>query len=269
MSKSDLLKMLESTSLSDLKSMILAKEKLDKLLNQKSALEEDLSKVDKEIESITLSIGKPGSRTRVAKKTLATRKKRARAGNKSLQPSIQSLVVEILQEKKKSLSVNEIADSLLNEKKYKTASANFKNQLRVVLYRNQKGLFKKLGSGQFALAGQKAERKSRPVSKKKASTKKKVVQKKTSAPNIRMVVTAVPKPISAKKIVQPSIQSLIVDILGEKKKAMTVFEIAGALLNEKKYQTTSKNFDEQIRKLLSKNGKGLFKKVKAGTFGLA
>jgi hypothetical protein len=282
MSKSDLMKILESTSLSDLKSMIITKEKIDKLLNQKSTLERDLSKIDNEIESITGSFAKPGSKTPIIKKTPATRKKKSARGKKPIQPSIQSLVVEILKEKKKSLSVNEIADSLLNEKKYKTTSGNFKNQLRVILYRNQKGLFKKLGSGEFALAGEKEEPKTKTsapktkaVSRKKASAKKKVVQKNRAVFEKKVIVKSVTKPISAKKelpakkIVQPSIQSLIVDVLKEKKKPMTVYEIAGSLLNEKKYQTTSKNFDEQIRKLLSKNNKGLFKKLKSGTFGLA
>jgi repressor of nif and glnA expression len=104
------------------------------------------------------------------------------------QPSIQTLIVEILQEKKKPLSVNEIADSLLKEKKYKTKSANFKNQLRVLLYRNQKAMFKKVGTGQFGLAGPgKAPAAGKVAVKKKPVVKKKVVAKKKAAPKKKAV----------------------------------------------------------------------------------
>jgi hypothetical protein len=267
--------------------MIITKEKLDKLLEKKSALELDLTRVDREIESITRSVERTGSKPTAVKKVPPTNQERVRKGKKSSQPSIESLVVEILKEKKRTLAVNEIAVSLLNEKKYMTSSANFKNQLRVILYRNQKGLFKNVGPGEFALAGEKvsagekAEPKTKPPSPlktpviKKSGTKKEAVQKKKSAPTKPVVKRTVAKPKSpkkgspTKKIAQPSIESLIVDVLKEKKKPMTVYEIAGALLNEKKYQTTSKNFDDQIRILLSKNTKGAFKKLKAGQFGLA
>jgi hypothetical protein len=134
MSKSDLLRMLESASLSDLKSMIITKEKLDELLQKKSAIEKNLSWVDQQIESIMRPLEESVSTPPAVKKIPATRIKNARRGGKTFQPSIQSLTVAILQEKKNPLSVNEITDCLLSEKKYRTPSANFKNQLRVLLY---------------------------------------------------------------------------------------------------------------------------------------
>jgi len=184
MGQSHLLKMLKSTSLCDLKSMIIAKEKLEKLLEKKSSLEKDLSSVDQQIASIEQSLGASTSKTRAAKKTSATTtKKPAARRRKTSQPSIQSLIIQVLQEKKGPVSVNEIADSLLNDKGYKTSSANFKNQLRVLLYRNDKRLFKKVGSGQFALAEEKAPASQivegkKAVAKKKASTKKKAAADK-------------------------------------------------------------------------------------------
>jgi len=186
LAKSNLIKILKTVSVSDLQSLITAKEKLEKLQSKKSELEKGLSSVEKEIASLQGSLDKPAPLKRrgrkPGRKPSASRKKAVRAkrkpaarGKKSAQPSIQSLIVEILREKGKPQSVNEISDSLLTGKKYKTKSANFKNQLRVLLYRNQKGLFKKVGSGQFGLAGGKA-----PTVKKVAVKKKAVARKKTS-----------------------------------------------------------------------------------------
>jgi len=299
--KSNFSKMLNTVSVADLKSLLTAKEKLDKLQLKKSSLEKDLASVDKEIASLQGSLGKPVSAMRRGrkpgqkqsiskKKAVRAKRKPAAKGTKPAQPSIQSLILEILKDKKKPLSVNEIADSLLKEKKYKTKSSNFKNQLRVLLYRNQRGLFKKVGAGQFGLAGGKAPHgvkvapKEKAVAKKKvrakkAATKKKVVQKKKAAPKKRVVKKAVKKAVAKpksvkiapakKKIVQPSIESLIVDVMKEKQKPLNVYELADTILNEKKYQTTSKEFDQQISVLISKNKKELFKKLGEGKFELA
>jgi hypothetical protein len=166
--------MLDTVSVSDLQSLLAAKEKLDKLQVKKSSLEKDLASIDKQIASVQKTLGKPVSVKRRGRKPSVSKKKAARAKRKPAQPSIQTLIVEILQDKKKPLSVNDISDSLLNEKKYKTKSSNFKNQLRVLLYRNQKGLFKKVGAGQFGLAGGKAP------ARVKVSVKKKVVKKKAT-----------------------------------------------------------------------------------------
>ena len=188
MGKSDLINLLESTSLSDLKSLVTAKEKMDKLLAKKSSIEKDLAEVEKDITSIQGSLGKAVSGKKRGRKpgpkpSIAVRAKRTPAtrGKKSAQGSIESLILEILQEKQKPLSVNEIADLLLKEKGYKTKSANFKNQLRVLLYRNQKGSFEKVGAGQFGLAGSgKAPEAAKVSVKKKAVAKKKKVAKKTA-----------------------------------------------------------------------------------------
>ena len=41
---------------------------------------------------------------------------------------------------------------LLKEKGYKTKAKNFKSQVRILLYKNEKGLFKKTGPGKFSHA---------------------------------------------------------------------------------------------------------------------
>jgi len=288
--QSDLLKLVKSTTLSDLQSMIAARGKLDKLLEKKSALKGNISAIDQEITSIEQSLTRPTSKTKAPsssrKKSPATKKKktRTRRAKRGSQPSMQSLIAEILREKNRPLSVNEIADALLNEKSYKTTSKDIKHQLRVMLSLNKKGLFKKLGSGMYGSAERKAPaqdkgvvktekapvRPSKKATPKKTAPKVQAVTKKKATP--RNTPPAKPKPVKKalpKKIVQPSIESLIADVLREKKKPMTVYEIAGALLNEKKYQTTSQKFDVQVRILLSKNKKGLFTKLGAGKFGLA
>ena len=94
---------------------------------------------------------KKTTKSKAAKKK-TVKKATRRVRKKALQPSISSLIVDILKEKKKPLSVNEICDILLKEKKYKTKSKKFGNQIRVMLYRNDKGLFKKAGPGTFKLA---------------------------------------------------------------------------------------------------------------------
>jgi len=194
MKKTDLTKMLDSVSLQDLQSLIAAKGKLDKLLEKKASIEKELASVDKQIESMKRSFEKTSPRKAPARTaSAASRKKKARR-KKASQPSIQSLIVGILQEKKKPLSVNEISEILLQEKKYKTKSANFKNQLRVLLYRNQKGLFRKTGAGRFNLAsagaaaagkgaapGKKASVKKKAAAKKKPAAPKKLKVKKTAA----------------------------------------------------------------------------------------
>ena len=62
------------------------------------------------------------------------------------------MIAEILKEKKKPLGVNDICDALLKEKKYKTKAKNFKANVRILLYKNEKGLFRKSGPGRFRLA---------------------------------------------------------------------------------------------------------------------
>ncbi len=211
MAKSNLITLLESTSLQQLKFLLTAKEKLDKLQGKKASLEKDLASVDKQIASLQTSLGKtapvkrrgrkPG---RKPSKIVRAKRKPARRGKKPAQPSIQSLIVEILQEKKKPLSVNEISDALLKEKGYKTKSSNFKNQLRVLLYRNQKGLFKKVGAGQFGLAGSgkpPVAVKKKAVAKKKAGMKKKVVKKAATKKKVATKKKAAPKKKVVKKAV--------------------------------------------------------------------
>jgi len=145
MARTDLSALFESASVQELKSLIVARENYDRLLKKKIALEKDLAIINREINNLLVPLGK-STRTRAPAAGKSTPRKRI------AQPSIQSLIIDTLREKHRPLSVNEIADALLQEKKYRTKSGNFKNQLRVLLYRNQKGLFRKTDAGTFTLA---------------------------------------------------------------------------------------------------------------------
>ena len=82
--------------------------------------------------------------------------KRKKAVKRIAQPTMSSLVVEILKDEQGGvLTLQQIADKLLKEKGYKTRSKNVSNSLGVMLYQNRQGLFKKAGPGKFTLAKKK------------------------------------------------------------------------------------------------------------------
>jgi hypothetical protein len=169
MAKKELLSLLQSASVKDLKELLVLKKELDELEKKQKALLKQFTSVSKDIGSIQTTFGKskrkkPATRVKKATKKAARKparkktKKRAkkRATKKRVvQPSLSSLIVEILKEKKKPLGVNDICDALLKEKKYKTKAKNFKANVRILLYKNEKGLFKKAGPGRFRLAAAK------------------------------------------------------------------------------------------------------------------
>jgi|GEM_PF-385873 len=103
---------------------------------------------------------KPATKKSANKATVreaAAKKRRARTRNRTAQPPLSSVIVEILKTRKKPLRVNEIHDALLNEKKYKTKAKNFKAIVRNILYKNEKELFEKAGPGAFTLAKTKSK----------------------------------------------------------------------------------------------------------------
>ena len=173
MEKQDLVALLQSVSMDELKKVIPAKERMEKLEKRKMDLEKELASVDKQIASLLL----PSGMTPIAR--AKTKKSPRRAKRRRIaQPSLSSLVVEILQERKKALGINDICYALLKEKNYRTRAKNFKAQIRVMMYRNEKGLFKKAGPGRFRLAADakprtKTATKTKPKAKKRAEAKAK------------------------------------------------------------------------------------------------
>jgi len=156
MAKKELLTLLQSASVKDLKELLVLKKELDALEKKEKALLKQFTSVSKDIGSIQTAFGKPSRRTPAAGVKKTTRKgARKSVKKKTVQPSLSSLIAEILKEKKKPLGVNDICDALLKEKKYKTKAKNFKANVRILLYKNDKGLFKKAGPGKFKLAAAK------------------------------------------------------------------------------------------------------------------
>ena len=153
MKRQNLLDLLKGVSASDLKNLITQKAKLQSLQTRKKALEKALSSVSQQIASLQGGLPQSRGRRLAAKGKLKPGKAVRRGRRKRIaQPALSSLVVEILEEKKKPLKVNEICEALLKEKKYRTQAKNFKANVRIVLYKNDKKLFKKVGPGKFGLS---------------------------------------------------------------------------------------------------------------------
>jgi len=162
MAKKEFLRLLRSATVQDLQELLVLKKDLDALEKKQKELLRQFTSVSKDIGSIQTSFGRL-SRTRQAasvKKAAKSRGKKSAKRTRAAQPSVDSLIAEILTEKKKPVGVNEICDALLEEKKFKTKAKNFKANVRIVLYKNEKGLFRKVGPGRFrpAAAAKKVQR---------------------------------------------------------------------------------------------------------------
>jgi len=147
MGNEDLFSVVESITARDLKELVAVKGRLVGLEKKKGALEKQLAAVTQEIEAIRKLVAK-----RWAKRSRNLPLAGAAVAQRSAQPSLASLIVEVLKKEKKALGINEICDAVLKEKHYRTRSKDFKAQVRVLIYKNDKGLFKKTAPGLFTLA---------------------------------------------------------------------------------------------------------------------
>ncbi len=163
MTKAERVALIESVSIEDLKKLIPLKEKHERLEKRKEQLEKELASVVREIESLGFSVADTSS-------ALSGKRGKKRFTG---QPSLASLIVEIMREKKRPLTINEICDALLKEKNFRTRAKDFKAQIRVMIYRNDKGLFSKPKPGLFELAADARPDKVQPKGKirKKAGRK--------------------------------------------------------------------------------------------------
>ena len=152
MKKESLVLVMEAVSAQDLKELAGIKGKLVELEKKKAGLEKELGSVLAQIDALRKSVSKTWARRARGLVKADALKKGAARRKRVAQPALSSLIVEILKEHKKPVGINEISDALLNVKKYKTHSKNFKGQLRVLLYKNEKKLFKKTGPGLFTVA---------------------------------------------------------------------------------------------------------------------
>ncbi len=157
MAKKEWVALLRSATAKDLKELLALKKDLEDLEKKQEELLKQFTLVSKDIGAIQSGFRKPGRKKAAPLKRKKARKAARRGAEKKrvLQPSLSSLIADILKEKKKPLGVNEICDALLQERKYKTKAKNFKSNVRILLYKNEKGLFKKAGPGRFRLAAAK------------------------------------------------------------------------------------------------------------------
>jgi hypothetical protein len=147
MKKNELVALLKSVSVEELERAIPMKQEMERLQSRRAGLEKELASVVKQIESLG-RLEPAGAKT----SRRVPRKAAGRARGRIAQSSLASLVVEILREKKRPLGINEICDALLKEKGYRTRAKDFKAQVRVTVYKNDKGWFKKVKAGLFALS---------------------------------------------------------------------------------------------------------------------
>lgn len=150
MNRKDLASLMESVSVADLKHLLEVKGKLEALTQKKKELEKNLAEVHRRIAALLGSArglpaaagkgavrkGKPGQRRRIA------------------QPSLASVIADVLRESRKPMKVNDIAATVVQKKKYRTRARDFKSQIRILLYKNEKKLFKKVAPGLFTVAAQ-------------------------------------------------------------------------------------------------------------------
>lgn len=155
MAKKELMALLQAASVKDLKELLALKKDLDALEKKQKELLKQFTSVSRDIGSLQASFGKPAARVKEGGGKATRRPAR---GKRARQPSLSSLIAEILEEKRKPLGVNDICAALLEEKKYRTKAKNFKANVRILLYKNEKGLFKKAGPGRFRLAASKKKR---------------------------------------------------------------------------------------------------------------
>ena len=146
MKRRKIIGLLENVSAKELENLIASKKRLDVLEDKRKTLERELASVSRQIDSLEHSISPKMARKAARKSVKRPRRKRIR------QPSVPSLIVEILKEKKRPMKINDIHEALLKEKNYKTRAKNFKTNVRIVLYKKERGLFKKVGPGKFTLA---------------------------------------------------------------------------------------------------------------------
>lgn len=150
MKRKDLATLMESLSVADLKQLLEVKGKLEELTRKKQELERNLQDVNRRIATLLGSVkGLPAAAVQgVGRKGPPAKRRRI------AQPSLASLIVEVLRENRRPMKVNDIARAVVEKKKYVTRARDFKSQIRILLYKNEKKWFKKVAPGLFAVAAQ-------------------------------------------------------------------------------------------------------------------
>ena len=153
MKRERLAALMGSVTVGELKGLIERKGKIDRLEKKRRALEKGLGDVNRQMAELEKALEKLAGRGRTARPAPGGRKARGGRSKRVRQPSLASLVAEVLGEKKKPMRIADLCTAVLEGKQYKTRAKDFKSQLRILLYKNEKGLFKLTRPGTFTLAG--------------------------------------------------------------------------------------------------------------------
>jgi hypothetical protein len=109
--------------------------------------------VTKELQTISGLLGKPGTKKAPVPAGKPTKKVAGKpAGSSGARPSLASTVAEILKEKKKPLSIDDLAQALQKKRKDKSQGRQLKAQLKDLFQRNPRGMFKRTKTGSYTLA---------------------------------------------------------------------------------------------------------------------
>ena len=152
MKKAGLAALMRHVTVGELKGLIARKGKIEELEKKRRTLEKNLADVNKQMDALERAVEKVVEKGKLGRVPPKGKKARARRRKRIRQPSLSSLVAEVLEEKKKPMRIADICTAVVEGKNYRTRAKDFKSQLRILLYKNEKGLFKKAGPGTFTLA---------------------------------------------------------------------------------------------------------------------
>jgi len=127
---------LKVANVDQLKRLVEVKQQMDDLEEQRTDLAKRLAEIDNAIQRL----GKDEKILVVSHKD--------KSGE-----TLSDVVENVLKNTDRPLHISEIADTILVEKRYKTRSKNLRGQLGVMLYRDHKNRFKKVGRGLFTIKG--------------------------------------------------------------------------------------------------------------------
>ena len=146
--------LVQKASIKDLEEIIEIKQTIHNLQQKRLSLEEHLRKIDRQIEATMEEI--PDIELSAMTHSAVSDSGRTRRSRLETR-NLTSLIVEVLTESAGPMKVADIADRLINRKGYTPGGQNFTASLRVLFYKNAKGLFRKEGPGLFGLAPEASE----------------------------------------------------------------------------------------------------------------
>lgn len=165
------------------------KNSVEKILSLQLNIEKRLTGLERQLEKL--------HKTPSGKPDLPKSARKARGRKRKAQTPLTDVIIQVMREKKGPISVNELADAISKGKLFTSKAKNFKNNLRVILYRNNKDLFNLASRGMFELAEGSAEKK--VAAKKSVKPKAKARTKKSTTKKRAKKKVAAKKKTTAKK----------------------------------------------------------------------